>query len=217
MPRRSVQTIGGVRDPLDRWLSGSAAVLATLGVGFALSAAYTATWFNRVLVNPEHKFADGLIYTSQSFGLPQLASGAHNPGRFGDAATLLLIGAIILAGAAVTALVARSLRARAGISAAMVVGSLLIGWGLELARTPLPSRPVVYPAVLWEGAAPGLVTPQGASACEIAAVLGLLGATFAALAWRRARWFKQRWGLELTTSSGIDATSLLSHSVSSGA
>jgi hypothetical protein len=188
-----VKTVNVVRDPLDRWLTGSAAGVAMLGVACTLIAASASVWFNRVVVNPEHKFADGLIYSSRSFTLNQLADGAHNPGRFGDAETLLLIGSIILTGA-VTALIVRShLRARAGASAAMVIGFLLIGWGLELAKSPLPSRPGFPIAILWETGAPGLPACEGTAACEAAAVLGLLGALFAALAWGRARWFRQRW------------------------
>lgn len=190
-----------VRDPFDRWLTGSAAVLAMLGVGCALVAAFTTVWFNRVVVSFEHK----PLYRSRSFTLSQLADGAHNPGRFGDAETLLLIGSIILTGAAVTALIARShMRARAVASAAMVIGFLLIGWGLKLGKSPLPS-PGGFPiAILWEGGEPGVAACEGLAACEAAAVLGLLGALFAALAWGRARWFHQRWKvLEPKSEDGL--------------
>jgi hypothetical protein len=209
MRRRSGRTINGVRDPLDPWLTWSAVGLATLAVGFALIAAFTAAWFNRVLVSQKHKFANGLTYESRSFTLHQLANHAHNPGRFGDAATLLLIGSIILAGAAVVVLIARShLRARAGACVAMAIGALFIGWSLELAKSPLPSRVLVAPAILWENAGePGTAATQGAGACEAAAILGLLAATFATLAWRRASWFKQRWGIE-PTDQELDTTPL---------
>jgi hypothetical protein len=176
-----------------------------------LIAAFTAAWFNRVLVSQKHKFASGLIYESRSFTLHQLANHVHNPGRFSDAATLLLIGSIILAGAAVIVLIARGfLRARAGGCIAMAIGSLLIGWSLELAKSPLPSRVLATPAILWENAGePGTAATQGAGACEVAAILGLLAATFAALAWRRASWFKQRWGIELMDEE-LDTTPLTS-------
>ena len=186
--------------------------MAILALASALIATYTATWFNRIVVDPKRKQA-GYIYTSRAFTLHELANGAHNPDRFGDAATVLLIGAIILAGAAVVALIARSrLHARAVAATAMFIGSLLVAWGWELAKTPLPSRTEVFPATLWEGAG-----AQGAEACEAAAVLGLIGSVFAILAWRRASWFEQRWGPEATPSDEGETEEQLRHTVSSGA
>lgn len=174
-------------DDLEPWLRWGAAIVTLVGIAFDMLAAYAYPWFNRNVLDLAH-FSDS---TWRAFTLHQLAIRIRNTGRYGDALSLLVVGAIVLGCAVVSVLVARRrLLARAGACFVMIVGDLLIGWGFELAKSP---PPFLLGPVLWWTTGFGTGATDGGAACQAAFFLCAFGVLLAGVGWGRARWFRKTW------------------------